>query len=76
MEYSFSSIEHDLVLNEEKDDAFALGFKRRGTWWKVESLNKESGLFDQELENRARMEELNKKIEALERSQRQKEALE
>jgi len=31
---------------------------------------------DQELEHRARMEELNKKIEALERSQRQKEALE
>ena len=36
-----------------------------------------SGLrVDQELENRARMNELNKKIEALERSQRQKEALE
>ena len=52
MEYSFSSIEHDLELNEEKDDAFALGFKRRGTWWKVESLNKESGLFDEELENK------------------------
>ncbi len=52
MEYSFSSIEHDLELNEEKDDAFALGFKRRGTWWKVESLNKESGLFDAELENK------------------------
>ena len=52
MEYSFSSIEHDLVLNEEKDDAFALGFKRRGTWWKVESLNKESGLFDTDLENK------------------------
>ncbi len=52
MEYSFSSIEHDLELNEEKDDAFSLGFKRRGTWWKVESLNKESGLFDEELENK------------------------
>ena len=52
MEYSFSSIEHDLQLNEEKDYAFALGFKRRGTWWKVESLNKESGLFDAELENK------------------------
>lgn len=54
MEYSFSSIEHDLETGEEKDDAFALGFKRRGTWWKVESLNKESGLFDAEFENKLR----------------------
>ncbi|MDG1148136.1 MAG: 23S rRNA (uracil(1939)-C(5))-methyltransferase RlmD [Crocinitomicaceae bacterium] len=46
MEYSFSSIEHDLETDEELDDAFALGFKRRGTWWKVESLNKPSGMFD------------------------------
>jgi len=52
MEYSFSSIEHDVETGEEKDDAFALGFKRRGTWWKVESLNKESGLFDQEFETK------------------------
>lgn len=51
MEYSFSSIEHDLLTGEEKDDAFALGFKRRGTWWKVENLNKESGLFDAHWEN-------------------------
>ena len=42
MEYSFSSIEHNPKTGEEKDDAFALGFKRRGTWWKVESLNKPS----------------------------------
>lgn len=46
MEYSFSCIEHDIYTNEEKDDAFALGFKRRGTWWKVESLDKPSGMFD------------------------------
>jgi 23S rRNA (uracil-5-)-methyltransferase RumA len=52
MEYSFSCIEHDLQTNEELDDAFALGFKRRGTWWKVESLNKASGLFDQDWENK------------------------
>ncbi len=52
MEYSFSSIEHDLELNEEKDNAFALGFKRRGTWWKVESLNHQSGLFDEEFETK------------------------
>jgi 23S rRNA (uracil-5-)-methyltransferase RumA len=54
MEYSFSCIEHDLQTNEELDDAFALGFKRRGTWWKVESLNKASGLFDQDWENKLR----------------------
>jgi 23S rRNA (uracil1939-C5)-methyltransferase len=52
MEYSFSCIEHDLETNQELDNAFALGFKRRGTWWKVESLNKASGLFDEEWENK------------------------
>lgn len=51
MEYSFSSIEHDRETGEELDDAFALGFKRRGTWWKVESLNKPSGLFDEQWES-------------------------
>jgi 23S rRNA (uracil-5-)-methyltransferase RumA len=55
MEYSFSSIEHCLQTNSEKDDAFALGFKRRGTWWKVESLNKPSGLFDEEWETKLRL---------------------
>lgn len=50
MEYSFSSIEHDIETDEEIDDAFALGFKHRGTWWKVESLNKASGLFDEQWE--------------------------
>lgn len=52
MEYSFSCIEHDLETDTEVDGAFALGFKHRGTWWKVENLNKESGLFDQEWENK------------------------
>jgi len=52
MEYSFSAIEHDLDNNKELDDAFALGFKRRGTWWKVESLNKASGMFDKEWESK------------------------
>lgn len=51
MEYSFSSIEHDVETGEEKDDAFAVGFKRRGTWWKVENLNRESGLFDKQWED-------------------------
>lgn len=50
MEYSFSSIEHDLSIGEERDEAFALGFKRRGTWWKVESLDKPSGMFDEQWE--------------------------
>jgi 23S rRNA (uracil-5-)-methyltransferase RumA len=54
MEYSFSSIRQDLESGEEEDDAFALGFKTRGTWWKVENLDKESGLFDVELENKLR----------------------
>ena len=52
MEYSFSSIEYCLENDIELDDAFALGFKRRGTWWKVESLNHPSGLFDEEWETK------------------------
>lgn len=51
MEYSFSVIRHDIETDEEHDD-FALGFKHRGTWWKVENLDKESGLFDAEFENK------------------------
>lgn len=51
MEYSFSCIEHDIETDKEIDDAFALGFKHRGTWWKVENLNKASGLFDEQWEN-------------------------
>ena len=50
MEYSFSSIRKDLVTGEELDDAFALGFKTRGTWWKVENLDGPDGLFDEEFE--------------------------
>lgn len=50
MEYSFSCIEQDLEREIEIDDSFALGSKTRGTWWKVENLNKPSGLFDEEWE--------------------------
>jgi len=50
MEYSFSSIEHEMETGEDIDNAFALGFKRRGTWWKVESLNSPSGMFDEQWE--------------------------
>lgn len=52
MEYSFSSIAHDLATGSEIDDAFALGFKRRGTWWKVENLDQPSGLFDEPWEKK------------------------
>ncbi len=51
MEYSFSAIGHNLETDEEYD-GFAFGFKRRGTWWKVENLDKDSGLFDAEFENK------------------------
>ncbi len=49
MEYSFSVIRYDLASKVESDD-FGLGFKHRGTWWCVENLDNDSGLFDEELE--------------------------
>lgn len=49
MEYAFSVIRFDLEEKKEFDD-FGLGFKHRGTWWCVENLDRDSGLFDQELE--------------------------
>jgi 23S rRNA (uracil-5-)-methyltransferase RumA len=51
MEYSFAAIRYDLETGDELDD-FALGFKHRGTWWMVENLDKDSGLFDEEFENK------------------------
>lgn len=51
MEYSFSAIGYDIEKNEEFD-GFALGFKKRGTWWIVENLEKDSGMFDSEFENK------------------------
>ena len=50
MEYSFSAIVHN-PESGEKEDRFGLGFKRRGTWWAVENLNRDSGLFDSDVEN-------------------------
>ena len=50
MEYSFSSILHDLETGE-KVDGFGLGFKHRGTWWAVENLDSDSGLFDKQVES-------------------------
>lgn len=51
MEYSFSAIGYD-VDKQEEFDGFALGFKKRGTWWIVENLEKDSGLFDADFENK------------------------
>jgi 23S rRNA (uracil-5-)-methyltransferase RumA len=51
MEYSFSCIIHD-EESGEGIDGFGLGFKRRGAWWKVENLEKPSGLFDEEFETK------------------------
>lgn len=50
MEYSFSAVESNPKTGEEKD-GFALGFKKRGQWLSVESLEKDTGMFDPQLEN-------------------------
>ena len=50
MEYSFAAIRYDLETSRELDE-FALGFKHRGTWWMVENLDADSGLFDAQVEN-------------------------
>jgi 23S rRNA (uracil-5-)-methyltransferase RumA len=50
MEYSFSAIIRDWASGENVD-GFGLGFKRRGTWWSVENLDKDSGLFDAVVED-------------------------
>lgn len=52
MEYSFSTIRQDLETNTELDDQFGLGFKTRGTWWKVENLDAPDGLFDEDFESK------------------------
>ena len=50
MEYSFSAIGYD-SKNKTDIDEFTLGFKRRGTWWIGENLNRDSGIFDKALED-------------------------
>ncbi|WP_299526623.1 23S rRNA (uracil(1939)-C(5))-methyltransferase RlmD [Winogradskyella sp.] len=50
MEYGFSAIGYDREQKKDVDE-FTLGFKRRGLWWCGENLNKDSGLFDAEVEN-------------------------
>ena len=49
MEYSFGAIVHNPATGE-KEDRFGLGFKRRGTWWAIENLDRDSGLFDQDVD--------------------------
>jgi 23S rRNA (uracil-5-)-methyltransferase RumA len=50
MEYGFSAIGYDRVTKRDKDE-FTLGFKRRGVWWMGDDLNKDSGLFDKQMED-------------------------
>lgn len=50
MEYSFSAIGYDTEKHHDVDE-FSLGFKHRGTWWMVENLDEDSGIFDQEFES-------------------------
>ena len=50
MEYGFSAIGYDRVAKRDKDE-FTLGFKRRGVWWMGDNLDKDSGLFDKQLED-------------------------
>jgi len=50
MEYGFSAIGYDRIEKTDKDE-FTLGFKRRGVWWMGDNLEKDSGLFDKQLED-------------------------
>ena len=54
MEYCFSAIGYDPIEKTDVDE-FTMGFKKRGTWWCAEDLNKDSGLFDQELEGKLKL---------------------
>jgi len=50
MEYGFSAIGYDRKLKTDVD-IFTLGFKRRGVWWMGDNLEKDSGLFDKQIED-------------------------
>ena len=50
MEYGFSAIGYDRTTKRDKDE-FTLGFKRRGVWWMGDNLEKDSGLFDKQMED-------------------------
>ena len=53
MEYSFAAIGRSPDADPAADfgDGFHLGFKARGTWWAVEDLEGDSGLFDPAMES-------------------------
>ena len=51
MEYSFSAVGFD-IENKKEFDGFALGFKHRGQWLSVENMDKDSGLFDADIEDK------------------------
>ena len=50
MEYGFSAIGYDRQ-NKTDIDEFTLGFKRRGVWWMGDNLERDSGLFDKQVED-------------------------
>ena len=50
MEYGFSAIGYDRKQKTDIDE-FTLGFKRRGVWWMGDNLEKDSGLFDKQVED-------------------------
>ncbi len=50
MEYGFSAIGYNRIQKTDVDE-FTLGFKRRGTWWMGDNLEKDSGLFDKQVED-------------------------
>ncbi|MFL0102305.1 23S rRNA (uracil(1939)-C(5))-methyltransferase RlmD [Tenacibaculum maritimum] len=54
MEYGFSAIGYDRTHKTDVDE-FTLGFKRRGTWWMGDNLEKDSGLFDKQVEDQLRI---------------------
>ncbi|NRA91878.1 MAG: TRAM domain-containing protein, partial [Psychroserpens sp.] len=54
MEYGFSAIGYDHTLKKDVDE-FTLGFKRRGVWWMGENLDKDSGLFDKQVEDQLKV---------------------
>lgn len=53
MEYSFAAIGRQPGddPDAEFEDGFFLGFKARGTWWAVENIEGDSGLFDSVFES-------------------------
>ncbi len=48
MDYSFGST---FVENDRFLPGFALGFKARGLYWLIENVERDTGLFDPQIEN-------------------------